>query len=52
MKRKETIQKRIDQRYESIEKIKGDDNMEPGKKKSAIYKMQMLIRELKWVLKN
>ena len=50
MKSEKLIQERIDGYFKSIEKFKNDNTLDVVKKNSAIFKLQTLIRELKWIL--
>jgi len=50
MKQIKTIERRIVKHSESIEKFRNDNTLDKEQKKRAIFKLQMLIRELKWIL--
>ena len=50
MKQIKTIERRISRHYELIEKFRNDNTLDKEQKKRAIFKLQMLIRELKWIL--
>lgn len=50
MKQIKTIERRIAKHYELIEKFRNDNTLDKEQKKRAIFKLQMLIRELKWIL--
>lgn len=50
MKQTKTIERKIAKHSKLIEKFRGDNTLDNDKKKQAIFKLQMLIRELKWVL--
>lgn len=51
MKKIETINKKIAQHKELIVKIRTDNTLDKNHKKQAIFRIQMLIRQLNWVLK-
>ncbi len=51
MKRRETIEKRIDSHNASIERFRLDSGLSKEEKKSAIFVLQELVRQLKWILK-
>ena len=51
MKSEKTIKRKIDKYSKLIEKFRSDNTLDKEKKKGAIFKLQMLNRELKWVLK-
>jgi hypothetical protein len=51
MKSKETIEKRIDIYKEKIDKFRLDKELTKEDKNNAIFTLQELIRQLKWVLK-
>jgi len=51
MKSKETIEKRIDVYKEKIDKFRLDKGLTNEDKSNAIFTLQELIRQLKWVLK-
>lgn len=50
MKQIKTIERKIAKHSELIEKFRNDKTLDKEQKKRAIFKLQMLIRELKWVL--
>ena len=50
MKQIKTIERRIAKHSELIEKFRNDNTLDKEQKKRAIFKLQMLIRELKWIL--
>jgi hypothetical protein len=50
MKQIKTIERKITKHYKLIEKFRNDNTLDKEQKKRAIFKLQMLIRELKWVL--
>ncbi|MGK0413229.1 MAG: hypothetical protein ACJA1B_001431 [Polaribacter sp.] len=50
MKSTETIEIKIARYKKSIKKFKDDDTLDDDIKKRAIFNMQCLIRELKWVM--
>jgi hypothetical protein len=50
MKKIKTIERKIEKYAKLIEKFKADKTLQSDKKKNVIFKIQMLIRELKWVL--
>lgn len=50
MKYEKTIERRIEKHKKTIERIRSDKNLDTIIKKKAVYKLQLLIRELKWVL--
>tara|TARA_R110000796_G_scaffold1673_8_gene6997 strand:- start:2337 stop:2492 length:156 start_codon:yes stop_codon:yes gene_type:complete len=50
MKQIKTIERKIAKHYKLIEKFRSDNTLDSDKKKQAILKLQMLIRQLKWVL--
>jgi len=50
MKNTETIERKIARYKKSIKKFKDDDTLDDDTKKRAIFNMQCLIRELKWVM--
>ena len=51
MKSRKTIERKIDLHNASIEKFRGDSTLSEEEKKSAIFLLQELVRQLKWVLK-
>lgn len=51
MKKKETIERKIALHEASIEKFRLDKGLCKEDKNSAIFTLQELIRQLKWVLK-
>ena len=50
MKQIKTIERKIAKHSKLIEKFRSDNTLNKEQKKRAIFKLQMLIRELKWVL--
>ena len=50
MKQINTIERKIDKHSKLIEKFRNDYTLDKYEKKRAIFKLQMIIRELKWVL--
>lgn len=50
MKQIKTIERKIDKYLKLIEKFRSDNTLDKYEKKRAIFKLQMLIREIKWVL--
>jgi hypothetical protein len=46
----QTIERKIARYKKSIKKFKDDDTLDDDTKKRAIFNMQCLIRELKWVM--
>lgn len=50
MKQVKTIERKIAKHEATIEKFRNDKTLDPIKKKRAIFNLQTLIRQLKWVL--
>lgn len=50
MKTLKTIEKKISKYEATIEKFRNDKTINPNQKKRAIFNLQTLIRQLKWVL--
>ena len=50
MKQINTIERKISKYSKLIDKFRSNNTLDNDKKKQAIFKLQMLIRELKWVL--
>ena len=52
MKKQQTIESRILKYQTSIDKFRSDTTLDQDKKRNAIFTLQSMIRELKWVLKK
>ncbi len=51
MKRRKTIERKIDSHKESIEKFRSDSSLSEEEKKNVVFLLQELVRQLKWILK-